>query len=70
MKSRISGLIDLLFGIACVVAVIVIAFKDTPAGGGEFVTYSDARQLVFMSLGIGVVAGIALIEGIRNLLRR
>ena len=69
-RSRILGLIELLFGIACVVSVIVLAFKNTPAGGGEFVTYSDVRQLMFMSLGIGVAGGIALIEGIRNLVVR
>lgn len=69
MGERILGLIELLFGLGIVVAIIVVVVNYTPAGGKEFVAYSTLRSMCFSILGLGVVAGALLLNGIRGLLK-
>lgn len=72
MSKRVSSLIELGVGIVIVVSCIVILINYLPTTGivkGEFVAYSDLREMGLWLLGLGIVAGWALCSGIRGLLQ-
>lgn len=79
MSGREFSLILLLFGIVMMFTWIgtgvylMGGIESVPADGGEFVKVSDLRVIVvlmWVGLGVGIAAGIAIFEGVSGLLRR